>query len=164
MFRICSMMRVVKTRYATIGVIVFVFGMAGIAQAAEVQPGFDLWRTPPGGAVEDFGGAVPPIPADFFFPGSAPFVGVVDFEGEPIPDFLGEPTGGADTIVARLGAPAADPVDTIDIELVALSLRSVGPIIVGGPGPPLWDVLVTTSPAAPSMGEMTIEHTVDAGV
>lgn len=77
------------------------------------------------------------------------------------PTSSGSPRGGADTIVERL-APAADPVDTIDIEQVALSLRSVDPIVVtenGGQNPGLWDVFVLTSPAAPSNGQMTIEHT-----
>ena len=138
-------------------------------QANEVLAGHDLWTTPPGGAVEDFGGGntpdpnddAPPIPPSFFDPGSDPFLGQVDFVGVPIPLFLGQPTGGADTIVERLTDTnfGTGTTDTIQIELVALSLTSIAPITVtyGGTNPELWDISVSTS-GAPSLGSMTITH------
>ncbi len=143
----------------------------GVAQAAlanDVLAGHDLWATPPGGAVNDYGntdpqvpGDVPPLPMGFFYPGSLPFTGVVEFVGNPPGTFLGQPTGAADTIVERQGnAALPDPppqTDTIPIEIVELSLVSVSPITVT-PGPTLWDVEVDLSGFAPSTGTMTIRH------
>lgn len=94
----------------------------------------------------------PPIPPGFFGPGSEPFFGDVCFIGEPLgPTPFGE-YGLADTLVLR----SNDPFDrcdlpspdqrTVDIEIVALSLRSIQPIQVQVQNQPtLWDVQVDLS-------------------
>jgi hypothetical protein len=106
-----------------------------------IDPGFDLFATDPGSTFVNlvpFGG------------------GIVPLEGVPLPGF-----GNADTIVQRLdGLPPATG-GTVDIELVALSLRSVDPVDIGlGP---LFDLEVISGsllgePANP-LGTMTIVHT-----
>jgi hypothetical protein len=100
----------------------------------------------------------PPLPADFFGPGSDPFVDQVCLEGEP----LGLTTWGdfqdSDTLILR----DADPFDKCDLdygtdrvvtaEIVALNLRSVAPIEVsynGGMFFEQWDVAVDLSPTPP---------------
>ena len=147
--------------------LVVIVGLSGVAQATDVLPGSDFFTTGPGGAVLDLGGGgtpdpdddLPPIPADFFFPGSPPVTGVIPFEGVPL-----GPGCDADTIVERLSlATLPDPVptsDTIPIELVALSLTSVDPITVGTTE---WDIDVTLSSTDPSLGAMTIFHSAPTG-
>lgn len=81
----------------------------------------------------------PAIPADFFGPGSLPFLGSVNF--------LGGPT---DTLIQRSGAmvcplPPPAPCDPLQTEIVALDLVSVAPINVGGPPPNQWNVEVGLS-------------------
>ena len=87
-----------------------------------VADGFSLFQTQ--SAVFNFGGPL----------------GFQDFEGVPLGtfDFGGsvgiQNTAATDTIVRRLGpaiVAANGQTDTIDIELVALSLRSVDPINIG---------------------------------
>ncbi len=118
----------------------------------------DLWRTPPGSAGYDF--ASNPIPAGFFEPGSDPFDGQIDFEGVPLTTVPPGEAGGADTIVRRLSDTVDLPVgnaDTIPIEIVALSLKSVAPITVtGSGGPSQWDVKVCLNGPQPQ-GNMTID-------
>ena len=129
------------------------------AWASEIAPGFDLFTTDPGTTSIDF--AVSPLPADFFCPGSPPFVGIVDLEGIP----LG--TENVDTIVERKAGINPLPVpagsDTIAIELVALNLKSVSPIVVTGCAvdPQDWDLEVVAGSflAVPQpLGTMTINH------
>ncbi len=108
----------------------------------------------------------PPIPADFFGTGSdaygSPIAQEVCLRGEP----LGQTPYGyyevADTLIRRellLG----DPFDrcespsgesrTVDIEIVALNLKSSAPITVtynGGQNPEQWDVAVDLSEVAPA--------------
>ena len=99
------------------------------AWADAIAPGFDLYVTDPDTTFVDFGPS--PIPADFFCPGSNPFVGIVPLQGVPLTPFI-PGLGDTDTIVERLDG--IDPfdvptgVDTIDIELVALSLVMLGGI------------------------------------
>lgn len=137
---------------------------AGSALGNDVLAGHDLWATPPGGAVENFGTGASPIPADFFGPGSDPFVGQVNFVGQPLGTFLGQPTGPADTIVQRLGdatLPVIPSSDTVPIQIVALSLTSIEPIVVtfnGGQNPTQFDVQVGLG-LPPSNGNMQINHT-----
>ncbi|MFQ5490650.1 MAG: IPTL-CTERM sorting domain-containing protein, partial [Phycisphaerae bacterium] len=109
----------------------------------------------------------PPIPADFFEPGSEPFVGDVILHGQPIgPTQFGD-YGEADTLILR----SADPFDrcelpspnqrTVDIEIVALNLQSIGPINVQVFGQPTqWDVAVDLSSVQPPPGQMVVtkEH------
>ncbi|MGE0480676.1 MAG: proprotein convertase P-domain-containing protein [Phycisphaerae bacterium] len=96
------------------------------------------------------GGFYPPIPADFFDPGSEPFDGRIDLCGNPI----NNPTlGNADTIIQRPADPIApsDPVgtsNTVPIELVQLSLASCDPITVtynNGNPPQQWHVAIGLS-------------------
>ncbi|MHC4086626.1 MAG: DUF7901 domain-containing protein [Planctomycetota bacterium] len=102
---------------------------------------------------------VDPIPADFFGPGSDPFLGMVKLEGSN-PD-------GPDTIIRRLAdsnLPAPPSTATVPIELVALSLKSCDPITVtenGGQNPSRWDVDVELSPTPAPVGEMIIIRTHD---
>ncbi len=111
-----------------------------------------------------FGGPdVPPIPPGFFGPGSEPFVGIVQFQGEP----LGLPgLGAVDTIIQRppFSFIPDDPPGTVDqvpIEIISLSLVSVNPITVTYPqGPPqLWDVTINLSNMNPPPGAMTATKT-----
>ncbi len=116
-----------------------------------------------------------PIPAGFFGPGCQPFAGVVDFKGVPMGNReLGDLT---DTVVQRLDAVNLDNpnrTDTVPIELVALSLQSVEPIVVScGASPPVSHFVVgvqahngedfTGQPANASGGSMTIRKTRDNG-
>ena len=98
--------------------------------------GRDPFATVPMKSFIDFGaGGVPPIPPDFFFPGSAPIIGPVNLEGCAInPDLAGL----TDTIVQRSGPvnfPGAGfprPADPVQIEIVELALTGVEPIDVSG--------------------------------
>ncbi len=128
-------------------------------------PYMDVWVSPASGSMcHTFGVAgSPPIPAGFFDPASAPFVGSVCLEGVPlgVPGF-----GDADTIIER----SADPFDRcempsptpsmVSIEIVALSLESVSPItvMIGGM-PTLWDVAVDLSSVASPAGTLTAMKT-----
>lgn len=79
-------------------------------------------------------------------------VGVVDFIGDPFGPF------NADTIVERLqdaNLPFLGSLDTIDIEMVALSLVSANPIDIGGFG---YLIHITEDPILASGGTMTIRH------
>ena len=119
-------------------------------------PYTDAWVSASGNMCHNFGvPGSPAIPADFFGPGSDPFTGAVCLEGAPLgPTVFGD-FGDADTLIYR----SADPFDrcdlpsateqTVDIEIVALSLRSISPITVtfnGGQNPESWDVAVDLSP------------------
>lgn len=113
----------------------------------------------------EFGAAdVPPIPPEFFGPGSDPFVGIVPFVGIPLDPGL---TGTASVEVVRLTDPVLpeDPpgaMATIPIELVQLELRSVAPITVtffGGMNPQQWDLDILLSEVVPAPGTLTATKT-----
>lgn len=129
-------------------------GQTSIQATRPVEPGIDAWRTIEE-TVVDFGLDQPPIPADFFYPGSEPFFGEVRFTGAPTDPILGN----ADTIVQRL-VPAELPfpgdTDTVPIELVELHLQSLAPIAVNGEP---WDVQLDVWPSLPGNGQMTITRT-----
>jgi hypothetical protein len=110
----------------------------------------------------------PPIPADFFGPGSDPFEGQVCLQGEP----LGPTTWGdyevADTLVLR----DSDPFDRCDLaydvpidvtaQIVALNLVSTAPIEVsynGGMFYEQWDVAVDLSVNGSPPGTVTATRT-----
>ncbi len=144
----------------------------------------DPWRTDPTGRTcqqFDVGPTSPPIPADFFGPGSDPFSGEVCFKGEPLgdvflPGFV-EPFdfGEADTLVRRTGGPSGtgDPFDrcappspaevTVAAEVIALNLVSTCACRVtsnGGQNPERWDVKVDLSPSVtPPPGTITATKT-----
>ncbi len=138
------------------------------AATAQLPDPLETWITPPGtGTFVQFGppGSLPPIPADFFGPGSDPFVGQVDFIGLEIdPPNLGSTS----TLIQRTGDPflppdpPGGPPVTIPIEIVELSLRSVSPITVtfnGGQNPESWDLEVDLSVVTPPLGTMTVTKT-----
>ena len=141
------------------------------ALAQNVLAGVDLWETRPGDTTFVFGGSVecPPIPADFFEPGSEPFEGQVAFQGQPLQTIPSGILGSADTIVKRLTDAVLSPTgcpssDTVDIEIVALSLVSVQPITVGGFPPALWDVeMCLSSGTSQPVGSKTINKDCDEG-
>jgi hypothetical protein len=97
---------------------------------------------------------LPPIPADFFGPGSDPFDGGVVMAGDPIdPGTL----GATSTILQRSDEPVL-PEDLpgasgmVEIEIIALSLVSTAPITVtynGGLDPEFWNVHVGLSAIPP---------------
>jgi hypothetical protein len=140
-------------------------GPAQVAAACPPSgPYTDAWVTPATGARchsfnPDDGGT--PIPGGFFGPGSDAFSGSVCLKGRP----LGLPQyGDADTLISR----SADPFDrcalpsgtqsTVSIEVVALSLESVDPIIVtynGGPTSETWKVTVDLSSVGQPPGTLT---------
>ena len=104
-----------------------------------VMPG-----TMPGITYIEFGTpAIPPIPADFFGPGSDPFEGQVALEGVP---FQPVTFGNASTLFQRFDFPVMpdDPIGAegmVEVEIVDLSLRGIDPIIVtynGGLDPEEW--------------------------
>ncbi len=120
----------------------------------------------PSGTFLDFGvGSIPPIPADFFWPGSDPFVGHIPLEGvafDPMQDDIS-------TLVQRFGDPIfphdlVGTTATIEIEIVALSLKSIQPITVIVSGQPqLWDLEITLSDVVPPPGQLTATKTHDNG-
>jgi len=134
--------------------------------AVVIAAGDDGWQTPPPGpgvvSFLDFN--VAPIPANFFYLGSAPLVGVVDLQGQPLTTTPPGILGSIDTIVRRTASTAPLLVggnDVVPIQIVALDLVSVQPVLVTGINPPeLWDVRVTLSGVAPQgVGNMMINRT-----
>ncbi|NNF43346.1 MAG: hypothetical protein HKN62_09915 [Phycisphaerales bacterium] len=111
----------------------------------------------PGGATGSwitFGGDdIAALPEGFFGAGSRPFAATVDLVGTPFdPDTLGS----ASTIIRRSGDPVlpSDPPGTagvVEVEIVALQLRSVSPILVSfGPGvTERWKLSIDLSVASP---------------
>lgn len=130
-----------------------------------IPAGSDLWVTVGGGgqSFDDFSEV--PIPADFFAPGSEPFSGRIEFEGQSIDPSL----QGVDTIVQRtadavLNGPGSSA--TVPIELVALNLRSVVPITVRiGGVETQWTVSVKAHPGGTPIfpGQMSIRQTSATG-
>lgn len=98
---------------------------AGVAQATTtIDTGFNLFETQP--------------VSQFFFFAPVPNPQFVDFEGDPLSCFdFGDGNGcvgvgPTDTIIERVQlADLGSGSDTIDIEIVALSLVSVGPVDLG---------------------------------
>jgi len=138
--------------------------------ADDVAPGSDLWITPGrpdcvGASYVDL--AVDPLPPGLFGPGSDSFDGVICLQGDPFPVQGGQ----ADTIVERkTTAVLPDPsnsVDRVDIEIVALRLVSLEPIMVtfnGGPDSGQFNVQVCLSSVAPQEpGWMAIAHKREMG-
>ena len=136
-----------------------VWGIAG-AVAQVIPPGTDCLETTAGSTWVEFGGAgnLPPLPADFFFPGSEPFEGTIDLRGDPLPGYVGS----VNTLVERKEpAFVSSGPATIQVELIELRLVSVAPISVGDGmgGQVLYNVGIALNPNTPSEGFMTIEET-----
>ncbi len=148
-------------------------GGAGPVHAPESSIPQDVHATVPGdqpnGSFVEFGtGFIPPIPADFFGPGSDPFADQILLEGDP-PDPLN--FDDISTVVKRFGEPIAPTAPlgssgTVDIEIVALNLRSIDPITItynGGIDPEDWDVYIDLSPTPSPVGQLTATKTHDNG-
>lgn len=130
----------------------------------------DLFSTPAGGATyqmmqlpQGFFGSRSGIPSD-------EFQGIVVFQGVPlIPDDSGVDIGPTDAIIQRNERPVlptVPSVDTVPIEIVALSLVSVDPITVtfGGGNAEQWLPDVHLSMQPQPQGTMTIyRDCVDGG-
>ena len=98
--------------------------VGGAAHASVIGPGFDYFTTPPGGAFVDLG------------------MGPIPLQGIPLPNMA---LGLTDTVVARMDpGPPEGGTGLIDIELVALHLRSVAPVDFDpSPGLLLGDLHIT---------------------
>ncbi|MCH8150059.1 MAG: hypothetical protein IH987_19110, partial [Planctomycetes bacterium] len=81
-------------------------GIDDACQPVVVPPGEDEWFTPDYGATFDL--CETPIPADFFEPGSQPFLGIISLGGGA------SPGGGPDTIVERLGDLTFGPLINVE--------------------------------------------------
>lgn len=135
---------------APVAILALSMSVAGVAGAATIiNSGYDLFLTPPG--------------SSFLFTG-APNPGPVIFEGNPLGnfDFGGGPVdvGLTDTIVERIDpADLGGVTDTIDIEIVALSLVSVDPFDIGF-GAGFEDIFITLNTSSPTIqSTMTIFDT-----
>lgn len=157
------MRRVLKTKFmlATSTLVVALsMTFAGMARATTIiDPGFDLFYTDPG--------------SNFLF-NTVPQPQVVFFEGVPLGTFDfgfgAENIGLTDTIVQRLedadltlGGGCGLDCDTIDIEIVALSLVSIAPVDLGF-GAGFEDLFITLNTSSPSsQSTMTIFDTGEGG-
>ncbi|MBI4719315.1 MAG: hypothetical protein HY763_16080 [Planctomycetes bacterium] len=109
---------------------------AGEPAPEAIPPGTDYYQVPPGGAWIEFGGAstLPPIPADFFFPGSEPFSGRVELMGyQRNWDYQYDPMGRVTREVVmekKEWAELSSGSDSIEIEIKELELRSKEPIMI----------------------------------
>jgi hypothetical protein len=100
-----------------------------VAVGGAIGNGVDLWRTP-GDGTSWLNLAEDPIPADFFCAGSAPYGGLIVWEGRPLATSPPDALGGADTIIYRLDDAVFDDkgVAVTRIRVEALSLVSSAPI------------------------------------
>lgn len=114
---------------ASAGVLTIPTGDSGNGATFQVPAGTDFWRTAGEGRTY-YSFADNPLPADFFCPGSAPFAGVVNFEGRPVATAPAGAFGEADTIIERLDPVVFDSLGTAKTRVVvrALSLVSAAPI------------------------------------
>lgn len=122
-------------------------GLGAMAQPVTIGPGRDYWVCAQPTMIEFGAGGLPPIPADFFNPGSEPFEGKIWLTGNPASASLP-----ADTIVQRTGG--SPPLDVgqgaqVPIEIIALSLRSVAPVAIG---PTFFDVFFEVDTTQPRSG------------
>lgn len=114
-----------------------------------INPGFILFHT---------------VPVSSISFGTIPIPQTIEFEDNPIAsfDFGAGPVfvGDTDTIVERIQpADLSSGSDTIDIELVALSLVSIAPVDLGlGAG--FEDIFIELNTSSPSIqSTLTITHT-----
>jgi hypothetical protein len=130
---------------------------AGAQGATRIEAGADLLQTRPSTQITFKG--LTTLPAGFFGPESRPFKGTVELEGVPLGRYRGVPTGLTDTIVRRLETavlPRPTGRDTIPIQLVELSLRSVAPleVTVGG-AKQRWELTAVESRIPQPRGTLT---------
>lgn len=77
-----------------------------LAGGSMINPGVDLFATPPGSGTS-IGFADDPIPPGFFCPGSPEFTGTIYLMGEPLVTEPPQVAGTADCIVERLDSVPA---------------------------------------------------------
>jgi len=140
-----------------VGLLAAPFGTGVQAHNVTAQAGLDFFETDPATTYDDL-----TLPPGFLLPYcDAGFVGRVYLRGERIPCFGGNcDLGPTDTIVRR-NAAAAPPSAVIPIEILALELRSVAPIVVTCTGgPQTWNLIVSIPEGDPNQtpGTMTITH------
>lgn len=116
---------------------------APAAHAQVIAAGVDAWETPAGATQQDF--SADPLPGGFFGPGSLPWAGIIDFEGDP-PDA----TMPVDTLITRMASAdvqCGGPAVYVPIQMTSLNLKSTGPIIVDYEQgySELWDVTAFAS-------------------
>ena len=141
-------------------ILVFMTGGSEVARADPdvVLAGHDLLETDSSGTYMELS-----LPPDYFGPGSDPFEGQVSLEGVPLGSFdVYGGLGPTDTIVERKTDAGTEHFpDTIEIEIVALELKSVEPITVSWGGNFYhYDVTVSVpeGDTEQETGSMTIEH------
>ncbi len=145
--------RNITSRIVCIALITILFA-AATAHAQLVLGGPDCWTSSDcAQQPAQFLFTENPIPADFFNPGSEPFVGTIELQGQ---------TGGIDVQIVRLNdinfPPALPATEFVPIQLIQLDLVSCQPITVIVAGQPtLWDVQVDLSPTPTPPGQMTID-------
>jgi len=127
------------------------------AGAQIIPPGIDCLETVGGNSWVEFGGPspIPPLPADFFFPGSLPFEGRVHLRGDPLPGYVGS----VNTLVQRkTPADLSQGSAQVPIEFIDLRLTSVTPIVVYDAlyQPYPYSMDITLNPDVPSAGMMMI--------
>jgi len=126
-----------------------------------INPGMDLWTTPPGGVSYQEFPPSNPLPPGFFGPGSDPFIGHLELQGDPLQTMPPGILGPADTIVVRPQIAELPSNNIVPVQIVALSLVSIQPITVtydGGQNPELWDVRVSLSSSnAQPQGQIIIQ-------
>lgn len=123
-----------------------------------IPPGRDCFVTNPETTRVIFGSPLlPPLPADFFFPGSRPFSGTIELDGEQLPGYQWD----VSAVAERKGRAVMPGPATVEVELVELHLVSVAPITVwddqGPPSPHLYHVDIELNPFIPSLGFMVIQ-------
>ncbi|MFH1843279.1 MAG: FlgD immunoglobulin-like domain containing protein [bacterium] len=129
----------------------------------------------PDGTCVNFGTGFPsspPLPADFFGPGSDPFEGQICLQGEPLGTTEWGDFDVSDTLIERCGDPF-DPAEPpgpdlreVHTEILALNLISTTPITVtyfGGQFPEEWEVRMALSENGTSEGTITATKTHDNG-
>lgn len=107
----------------------------------------------------------PGIPADFFGPGSDPFTGDVDLKGMCTVSGCSDCDNDCDGPHSHTDFTEGASPETIEIEMVPLTLRSVDPITVNVNGEPtLFDVrIVLSGDAAATETPFTGQFTMPAG-
>jgi len=107
---------------------------AGPVSASTILAGYDLFTVEDGTAFIDF--SADPLPTDFFAPGSDPFAGMVQLRGKPLgshPDCPSDDLTDVDAILRRLDdavLPGPTSTASVEVEIIAMQLRSVDPIPV----------------------------------
>lgn len=123
--------------------------VASTAREAASQPppivrGVDVFQTSTGSSPTFFDFSSNPIPAGFFCTGSAPFTGVITFQGVPLTTSPAGVTANGDTVVERLANGVFSSSGTATIPLIVRALRLAGTntisIFCPGVGTTVWRV------------------------